>query len=175
VFHVTARGNDGQAIFRNDGDRGRLILLLAGAIGRCRWQCLAYCLMTNHYHLLIRTPEPNLGDGMRRLNGRYAQEFNRRYERSGHLFQGRFHSVTATRDEQLLEAVRYITLNPVRANLCLRPDDWQWSSHRALLGADGPGIVDVDEALGRFGAFGGDGRERYEAFIDDAVMAELAA
>ena len=171
---MTARGNRGQAIFHDDRDRGRLMMLLAGVIGRTGWKCLAYCLMGNHYHLLLQTPRPNLGDGMRRLNGRYAQEFNRRHKLGGHLFQGRYHSVPATRDEQVLEAVRYITLNPVRAGLCATAEEWPWSSHAALVRSSPPGLVAVDDTLSFFSPYGGDGSSRYRRFVEETNTFELA-
>ena len=131
VHHVYARGNRQQVIYRDDLDRRRYLLLLAQVVVRQGWLCLAYCLMDNHVHLLIETPEPNLGAGMRRAHGLYAQSFNRRHRATGHLFQGRFGSVMQTNDAQLLVTARYIVRNPVASGLCDEPEDWPWSSHTA--------------------------------------------
>ncbi len=98
------------------------------------WRCLAYCVMPNHYHLLIQTPAPTLSAGMHRLNGMYASRFNATYEHTGHVFQGRFHAELVRSDEHLLEALRYIALNPVRALLARSPEHWRWSSYRATAG-----------------------------------------
>ncbi|MGH3109503.1 MAG: REP-associated tyrosine transposase [Gaiellaceae bacterium] len=150
IYHLTARGNERKAIYRDDGDRGRFLEILAGALERFDWRCLAYCLMTNHYHLLVRTPKPNLARGMRDLNGIYAQAFNRRYGRDGHLFQGRYRAVLIESDEHLLTALAYVVRNPVRAGLCSNPREWRWSSHRAALGERPPGILAIEELLRHF-------------------------
>jgi REP element-mobilizing transposase RayT len=112
THHVTARGNGRQIVFRDDADRRAFLRLLREVIERWEWKCLTYCLMDNHFHLLVTTPEPTLAVGMQRLNGRYAQHFNARHRQSGHLWQGRYHSELVERDPHLLEAVRYIALNP---------------------------------------------------------------
>jgi len=117
LYHLTARGNAQQAIFLDAMDREAFLTILAGEIDQHRWRCYAYCLMDNHYHLLIETPEANLVHGMRRLNSRYAQRFNRRHRRVGHLFQGRYKSIVVDRERHLLELTRYIVLNPVRAGI----------------------------------------------------------
>jgi putative transposase len=165
VHHVFARGNAKQAIYRDDHDRGLYMLLLGQVVARQRWLCLAYCLMTNHVHLLVETPEPNLGRGMQRLHGLYAQTFNTRRRRSGHLFQGRFGAVAVRTDEQLLQAARYIALNPVEAGLCQKPAEWRWSSHAAVLGGPGPWWLDASGLLSYFGASGGDPHRRYAEFV----------
>ena len=112
--------------------------MLLNAIGRAKrrhgWKVHAYCLMSNHYHLLIETPEPNIAIGMQWLNSTYAHRFNEKYERIGHLFQRRYADGIILTDEHLHEVIRYIPLNPVRAGLCKRPEDWPWSSCRATLG-----------------------------------------
>ena len=112
--------------------------MLLSTIGRAKrrhgWKVHAYCLMSNHYHLLIETPEPNIAIGMQWLNSTYAHRFNEKYERIGHLFQRRYADGIILTDEHLHEVIRYIPLNPVRAGLCKRPEDWPWSSCRATLG-----------------------------------------
>jgi putative transposase len=170
VHHVTCRGNGRQVVFGRPADHQIFLRLLARVILRFRWQCLTYCLMRNHYHLLVRTPEPNLGVGMHRLNGRYAQEFNQRYGRTGHLWERRYHSVLLREDAHLAQTVGYIALNPVRAGICERPESWRWSAHRALAGLADDGIVSSEVALGYFAAaFGGDGRARYLEFVANRI------
>jgi REP element-mobilizing transposase RayT len=128
IYHVTARGNNRAAIFLDEFDYLDCIRQLAKVIAHCDWLCLAFCLMPNHYHLLVETPLPNLADGMHLLNGRHARRFNARHERAGHLFQGPYHAESVERDEHLLESCRYIALNPVRAGLVEEAADWPWSS-----------------------------------------------
>ena len=99
--------------------------------GQFRWLCHAYCLMTNHYHLLVETPDANISEGMRQLNGLYTQRFNRRHEHVGHVFQGRFKGILVERESHLLELARYVVLNPVRAEMVRAPEDYRWSSLRA--------------------------------------------
>ena len=126
--------------------------MLAQAVRRQRWSCLAYCLMHNHIHLLVETPQPNLGAGMQRLHGLYAQTFNKRHKRCGHLFQGRYGGDRVRTDEQLLTAARYIALNPVEAGLCERPDEWPWSSHAGVLEWGGAGVAGRGPAARRTSA-----------------------
>jgi putative transposase len=156
-------------VFRDNADRHAFLRRLGEVVERCEWRCLTYCLMDNHFHLLVMTPQPNLAAGMQRLNGQYAQRHNRKYGQSGHLWQGRYHSELVERDAHLLEAVRYIAMNPVQSGLCDRPAAWRWSAHRALAGLEPAGFVAVPETLAYFAANGGTGRARYRAFIDDAV------
>jgi len=130
VYHLTSRGNARQDIFIDDDDRGKFLTLLAGTIQRCNWICHAYCLMGNHYHLLLETPDPNLSWGMRQLNGIYTQAFNRRHYRVGHVFQGRYKSILVEKNAHLLELCRYIVLNPVAAGMVKLPEQWPWSSYR---------------------------------------------
>ena len=127
VYHVTSRGNERKAVFRDDQDRKMFLDTLKGVTLRYNWLCHAYCLMENHYHLLIDTPDGNLSIGMRQLNGIYTQRFNKRHGRVGHLFQGRFKAVLVRKDSHLLEACRYVVLNPVRAGRVQRPEEWIWS------------------------------------------------
>jgi REP element-mobilizing transposase RayT len=147
VAHVCARGNERRAIYRDERDRLQYLRLLRKVRKRAGWLVLAYCLMDNHVHLLIETPEPNLGDGMRWFHGHYARYFNDRYERSGHLFQGRYKSVRQRSDEQLMTTLRYIALNPVVAGLSATASGYSWSSHRSMaLGGPDP-ILDADRVL----------------------------
>lgn len=134
IYHITSRGNAKEFIFLADSDRSRFLKTLADVVDRFGWICHAYCLMTNHYHLLIETPTAGLSRGMKLLNGTYTQWFNRRYERVGHLFQGRFKAIIVERESHLLELVRYVVLNPVRAKMVQDAGDWPWSSYRATAG-----------------------------------------
>ena len=175
VYHVSARGNERSPVYRDDGDRRRFIELLAHVRGRYRWRVFSYCLMTNHYHLLVQTPEPNVARGMRQLNGVYAQWFNRRHGRVGHLFQGRYGARLVQADEHLLAAVRYIVRNPVRAGLCRAPEEWRWSSHRATLGREPPGFLDTAALLAHYGPTPAAARERYRAHCEQADEREHPA
>src|SRR5258706_8306926 len=136
IYHVTSRGNARAPIFADDGDRELFLETLAHVVERFHWLCHAYCLMDNHYHLLIETPDPNLSKGMRQLNGLYTQRFDRRHGRVGHVFQGRFKAILVERDSYLLELCRYVVLNPVRAKMVKQPKQYQWSSYRATAGID---------------------------------------
>lgn len=152
-YHITSRGNAKQAIFLDDADRETCLGIVASTVKQFGWALYAYCLMGNHYHLLLETPLPNLSRGMRRLNGLYTQRFNRRHERVGHLFQGRYGAILVERETYLLELVRYLSLNPVRAGFVSSPEEWRWSSHRALAGrAAAPSWLRTEPILERFGA-----------------------
>jgi REP element-mobilizing transposase RayT len=147
VYHVTARGNAREAIFNDDSDRKTFLGVLGKIIERYNWLCHAYCLMGNHYHLLIETPDGNLSRGMRQLNGIYTQTFNRRHRRVGHVLQGRFKAILVEKDSYLLELCRYIVLNPVRANRVKHPKHYAWSSYRATAGVSNPpGLPDAGMA-----------------------------
>ena len=117
VYHVTSRGNARQDIYLVDPDRELFLSVLGNTVERFSWLCHAYCQMSNHYHLLIETPEANLSRGMRHLNGVYTQAFNRRHMRSGHILQGRFKAIVVEKESHLLELARYVVLNPVRARM----------------------------------------------------------
>jgi putative transposase len=138
AYHVTSRGNEMQDVFRDDEDRRVFLDILAAVNRRYNWVCHGYCLMGNHYHLLIETPDANLSMGMRQLNGVYTQAFNRRHRRAGHLFQGRYKAILIEKESLLLEVSRYIVLNPVRSGLTKGPEKWQWSSYRAMAGEEVP-------------------------------------
>jgi REP element-mobilizing transposase RayT len=170
MFHVYARGNRKADIFRDDVDCQTYVALLGATVVRMRWQCLAYCLMPNHVHLLLTTPEPNLGHGMQRLHGRYAQTFNARHGDVGHLFQGRYGAVAVTEDAQLWTTVGYIAANPVTAGVVREAAEWVWSSHRAMGGVEAaPAWLDVSALVELLAAQGGDGRERYWELVADRV------
>jgi REP-associated tyrosine transposase len=131
VYHVTARGVARCAIFRDDVDRASFVQAMQRAAGLWRWKCHAYCLMENHYHLIVETTLKRLSGGFHHLNGVHAQRFNRRHKRVGHLFQGRFHARVLRDDEHLSEACTYVWNNPVRAGLCSEAHEWGWSGELA--------------------------------------------
>jgi REP element-mobilizing transposase RayT len=151
VYHITSRGNARQDIFLVDPDRELFLQTLADTVQRFGWICHAYCLMTNHYHLLVETPEANLSRGMRHLNGVYTQAFNRRHMRTGHVLQGRFKAIVVERESHLLELARYVVLNPVRAKMIRSAKDWPWSSYRATAAlVDAPPFLTTDWILEQF-------------------------
>jgi putative transposase len=169
IYHVTARGNRRVDIFVDDSDRRLFIALLELTITRYGWRCHTYCLMKNHFHLVIETPQPNVSAGMQFLAGRYGAAFNHRHGLSGHLFQGRFHAVVVESEGQLLAAVRYVLLNPVRAGLCEQPGEWRWSSYRAIVRMDYvQPFVHVGRLLGLFGPVESRAREEFARFVFDA-------
>jgi REP element-mobilizing transposase RayT len=165
LHHVTARGNGKQAIFLDDRDRRMYLALLSDVIRRKRWRCLGFCLMDNHIHLLIETPEGNLAAGMQRLHGDYARYFNTRHDRVGHLFQGRYGAVRIESDEQLWAVARYIAANPVQAGLCELAEDWPWSSHALVLTGGGPRWLETDRLLEFFESDGGRPLARYRELV----------
>ncbi len=167
IHHVFARGNNRQVIYRDDDDRRRYLALLGATVERKRWRCLSYCLMDNHVHLLVETPEPNLGAGMQRLHGGYARQFNDRHRRCGHLFQGRFGSNLIADDLEFWTVARYIARNPVEAGRCARARDWVWGSHRRVLDGVAPAWLDESRLFSRFATMGGDGRRTYLAQVDE--------
>jgi REP element-mobilizing transposase RayT len=135
TYHVTARGDRREAIFVDDTDRAGLLNVLAQGLQRFDAVALAYCLMGNHFHFVLHTRQANLSRLMRHVNGVYTQRFNRRHEKVGHLFQGRFKAILVDTQAYLLTLCRYVELNPVRAGLVPHPQAWAWSSCRAHVGA----------------------------------------
>jgi len=152
VYHITSRGDERRGIFLDDTDRAAFLEILDDVVSRFGWLCHAYCLMGNHYHLLIETPDANLSRGMRHLNGVYTQHFNRTHERVGHVMQGRYKSILVEKESYLLELARYIVLNPVRAGMVRSARDWKWSSYRATAGQEAPlNLLTVTWLLSQFG------------------------
>jgi len=163
LYHITARGNDGQSIVTDDSDRKLWLTFLGRSVRRYAWRCLAYCLMTNHFHLVIQIPRGGLSRGMQQLNGGFAHSLNRRHGRTGHLFRNHFYSSQFELDSHLLEACRYVVLNPVRAGLCSDPSDWRWSSYRACAGLGTPEPFLAHRDL--LGLFEGDAARSYAHFV----------
>jgi len=166
-FHVGSRGNARREIFLGDEDRRAFLLILRETITRWRWRCVTYCLMGNHYHLLLQTPEPNLSEGMRDLNSVYARRFHREHGTDGSLFRPRFWSQLVQDREYLVAASRYIALNPVRAGLVRRAADWPWSSHGALVTGDAPDFLDASPLLTTLDPDPDTARRRYAELIGD--------
>ena len=151
LYHVTSRGDRREAIFLNDGDRETWLGVLGRVCARFNWLVHSYCQMTNHYHVLVETPDGNLSAGMRLLNGHYTQLFNRRHVLVGHLFQGRYKAILVQKETYLLELTRYIVLNPLRANMVKSLESWPWSSYPAMIGlAPAPDWFDTDWLLSQF-------------------------
>jgi putative transposase len=166
-YHVVTRGNNKEPIVWDDYDRKSFLTLVSRTTRRHDWTLLAYCLMTNHYHLVLRLGK-GLSNALCDLNGGFAQMTNRRHGRTGHLFERRFHDDLITTDRHLIEAIRYAVLNPVRAGLCERPEQWLWSSHRACAGLDLPlpGLA-VGETLALFGNRPKQARRAYLDFVSE--------
>ena len=170
LYHVTSRGNDRKPIFKEDSDRELFLRTLAHVNARFHWICHAYCLMNNHYHLVVETPDGNLSKGMRQLNGVYTQAFNKRHGRVGHVFQGRFKAILVQKDSHFLEVCRYVVLNPVRAKMIAQLRQWKWSSYHATAGIAGvSGCLTIDEILSHFGQRRAVAQEKYCEFVQAAI------
>jgi len=173
LYHVTSRGDRQESIFDDDQDRRAFLNVMGEVVSRFRWRCHSYCLMGNHYHLMIETPEANLTKGMRQLNGVFTQWSNRRHQRSGHLFQGRYKAILVDRDAYFLELGRYIVLNPVRAAMVKHPRQWPWSSYGATMGTvPAPVWLTTDDLLAKFGRRRVAARRKYEQFVAEGMAAE---
>jgi REP element-mobilizing transposase RayT len=172
LYHVTSRGDRREAIYEDDVDRQRFIETLGQVAEQFNWVVHAYCLMSNHYHLLVETPDANLSKGMRQLNGVFTQLCNRRHRRCGHLFQGRYKAILVDSDSYLLEVARYVVLNPVRARMVVEAGEWAWSSYRPMVGAaTAPDWLATDGLLSAFGARRAEARRRYAKFVAEGVDA----
>jgi putative transposase len=173
VYHVTTRGNARNKIFSDDQDRLGFLAVLDTAVKRFNWLCHAYCLMDNHYHLVIETPDANLSIGMRQLNGIYTQKYNRRHATPGHIFQGRFKAILVDKDNYLLELCRYVVLNPVRAKMVEKIAHWTWSSYPATAGLKTPPVyLTTDWILGLFSKKRGIAQRKYQVFVNEGLCAE---
>jgi putative transposase len=168
IYHVTTRGNRKQPIFLSDDDRIFFLELLKKVVRDRQWSVHCYCLLLNHYHLLVETPKPDLSRGMQTINGEYAQWFNRGHCFVGHVFQGRFYAGLVESDWHLLELTRYIAMNPVRAGLCVAPSDWPWSSFGKLMsGSASPFGAKV---LAFFGANQARARQAFGQFVEESAV-----
>ena len=170
LYHVTSRGDRRENIYDNDEDREKWLANLGNTCRRFNWRCHAYCLMDNHYHIVIETAEANLSKGMRQLNGVYTQYYNRQHGRVGHVFQGRYKGILVERDEYLLELARYVVLNPIRANMIKNIEDWKWSSYNAMIGKEGvQPWLETGWILGQFSKQRKRAIEKYVNFVREGV------
>jgi REP element-mobilizing transposase RayT len=170
VYHVTSRGNARNKIFSDDQDREIFLSIFGAVVKRYNWLCHAYCLMDNHYHFMIETPDANLSIGMRQLNGIYTQKYNRRYHKPGHIFQGRFKAILVQKENYLLELCRYVVLNPVRAGVAAKPEAWRWSSYQSTTGLrKEPDYLTTDWILGLFNSERTVAQKQYRAFVREGI------
>ena len=173
LYHVTSRGDRRKSIYEDDKDRESFLNICEQVIKNFNWICHAYCLMNNHYHLVIETPDGNLSKGMRQLNGVFTQASNRRHRRSGHLFQGRYKAVLVDADAYLLELTRYVVLNPVRAGMATHPGEWPWSSYMAMTSdVIAPPWLSTDGLLAQFATQREKAIRRYTEFVAQGIDQE---
>lgn len=166
--YVTTAGNAGATIAEDDLDYVALYGVLANVIARLGWHVFAYCMLPRRYHLVVETPAPTLSQGMRELNGVYTQRYNTRYGRHGHLFQGRYKSIVLDREAYLLPVARRLAFEPVREGLVKRPEQWRWSSYRALIGrANGPPWLSHEPILSHFSRQPGEARRAFQAYVEE--------
>ncbi len=166
LYHITSRGDRRETIFVQDGDRSMFLALFGDVCHRFDWRCHGFCLMSNHYHLVVETTIANLSRGMRQLNGVYTQRFNRCYGHVGHVFQGRYKAIVVDKDQYLLELSRYVVLNPVRVGMVHAAGEWAWSSYRAMIGkARTPYWLATDAVLGMLDRQRSVARRRYIQFV----------
>ncbi len=166
LYHVTSRGDRREDIFLCDDDRQDWLEVLGTVCDRFNWVVHAFCQMTNHYHLLLETVDGNLSKGMRQLNGLYTQRVNRRHRLDGHLFQGRYKAILVQKEAYLLELMRYVVLNPLRANMVYVLEDWRWSSYPIVTGQEAaPRWLDTDWLLSQFGAERSKALQKYREFV----------
>jgi putative transposase len=166
LYHITSRGNARENIYQDDSDRLVFLDLLSRTCERHNWLCHSYCLMSNHYHLLIETNAATLSKGMKYLNGVYTQQYNRRHQRVGHVFQGRFKAILVEKESYLLELARYIVLNPIRASMVRVAKDWPWSSYRATAGLSKTHeCLTIDWILSGFGKSREEACKQYRFFV----------
>jgi REP element-mobilizing transposase RayT len=167
LYHITSRGDRREDIYEDDVDRIEYLKIFSSVIDQFNWICYAYCLMSNHYHLLIQTPDSNLSKGMRQLNGVYTQYYNRRHNIVGHLFQGRYKAIHVDQDTYLLELSRYIVLNPVKAGMVKQVGNWEWSSYQAMTGeSQSPDWLSDDYLLSQFSDQRKTAIKRYKSFVE---------
>jgi len=170
IYHVTSRGNERRKIVLDDVDRGLFLKVLAENLEQHQVLCHAWVLMDNHYHLLLETPAPNLSLAMKHVNGIYTQKFNKRHDRVGHLFQGRYKAIVVEKDTYLKELCRYVVLNPVRARMAKHPRDWKWSSYKTTAGLEKPAPwFETQWILGQFGRDLRGAQKAYQTFVEEGI------
>jgi len=174
VYHVINRGNAGENLYRNSRDREKFLSYLERAVERFSIKVHAYCLMSNHFHILMETLHPNLSKSVQWINVSYAVYFNRKYKRNGHLFQGRFKSVLVDADSYLKQLSRYIHLNPVRAGIVDHPTDYDWSSYTAFIGKRiAPEWLETHWLLSQFGRKRKEAHANYKDFVETVDAKKL--
>lgn len=172
VYHITARGNEKRPIYRSEKDYVGFLDILEMLPTKFDVIVHGYALMRNHYHLLLETPRANLGKAMHYLNATYTGFFNRRHNRAGHLFQGRYKGLLIEKDRYLLSVSRYIHLNPVRAGMAEKPEQYKWSSHPAYIGRrQRPEWLTCDWILRQYSKGEAEARRRYRAFVEEGMRA----
>lgn len=170
TYHVTSRGDRKEDIYKDDLDRIRFLEVLGDVVSIYNWVCHAYCLMGNHYHLVIETPDGNLSKGMRQLNGVHTQASNRRHQLVGHLYQGRYKAILVDQNPYLLELARYVVLNPVRAKMVGHPGDWRWSSYLPMIDKNlAPDWLTTDRLLARFSSQRHEAVRQYARFVSEGI------
>lgn len=173
IYHITSKGSEGQTVFYDRDDRGVFLNILDNVVSRFGWLLHAYVLMDDHYHLVVEIPEVNLSKGMRQLNGVYTQHFNRRHEKDGPIFQGRFKSVLFEKDSYLLPVCRHVVLNPVRLGAPSQLSRYRSSSHLATAGdVSVPDYLHTGDVLGAFGKRLRDCQRKYRQFVESGIDAE---
>ena len=168
-YHVTSRGNEQKDIFKSDVDREKFLSYLVSAGERYGAVFHAYCLMTNHYHLMLETPLGNLSLIMKHINSSYTKYFNTKHKRVGHLLQGRYKAILVQADAYAAELSRYIHLNPVRAGMVKSPEDYRWTSYRFYIEGGEPSCMDTGSILGYFGKEGPESRRNYKSYVNEKV------
>ena len=175
LYHVTTRGVEKRDIFLGTRSYLAFLELFAQAVSRYEWICHSYCLMKNHYHLAVETPQANISAGMQFLKGEYASWFNATYGREGTLHERRFRDTIAADESHVAELSRYLVLNPVRARFERHPEDWQWSSYNATIGLVGrPRFLSIEPTLDLFGG-GRLGAARFAKFVEDGLLLTSSA
>ena len=170
LYHITSRGDRREDIYDDDADREAFLKIFSKVIEQNNWYCYSYCLMSNHYHLLVQTPDANLSKGMRQLNGIYTQYYNRSHGLTGHLFQERYKSILVDQDVYLLELSRYIVLNPVKAGMVKGVEKWVWSSYRAMVGmTPSPEWLSSEFLLSQFSKQRKTAIKRYRQFVSEGL------
>lgn len=173
LYHVYVRGNGCQPIYLDDNDKYKFSEILQKILNRLKWKCYALCLMDTHYHLFIETPEMNLSKGMQSLNGIYAQYFNKHHDLVGHVFQGRYNAIVVDGENYFLKLCRYIVLNPVKAGIVEKPEDYLWSSYRQMVGIDESMPFIKTVALQKhFESSSGTAGENFRKFVLDGISGD---